>query len=120
VRHTLVLLKTFFNLGKSEIPASRIAIEESSRLRDDRREETEEESEDMDCDWAGVNCVVVLPYMVFVGWFRREFREVVWYMIAGVCWVFLDARRRDVNIDGRTWGSGSCLSLKRPREQVYM
>jgi hypothetical protein len=47
---TLVLLRTFFSRGKSEIPVSRIAIEESKRLRDDRREETEEESVDMAWD----------------------------------------------------------------------
>lgn len=45
-----MLLKTFFNLGKSEIPASNIEIEESSRLREERNEETEEASVDMDWD----------------------------------------------------------------------
>ena len=47
---TLVLLRTFFNLGKSDIPASSIEIEESRRLSEERSEDTEEESEDMDCD----------------------------------------------------------------------
>jgi hypothetical protein len=51
-------------------------MDESRRLSEDRREDTEEDSEDMDCDWEDVNWVVLLPYIVFVGWFRRELSDV--------------------------------------------
>lgn len=46
-----MLVKTFFSLGKSEIPASRMEIEESRRLNEDRREETEDESVLRAWDW---------------------------------------------------------------------
>ena len=42
-RHTLVVLKTVFRRGKSEIPESRMEILLSRVLREARREATEEE-----------------------------------------------------------------------------
>ena len=51
VEHTLVLLSTFFIRGKSRMPESRIEIEESRRLREERRDETEEARVVMLWDW---------------------------------------------------------------------
>ena len=45
-----VVVSTVFRRGKSETPASRMAIEESRRDRELRREETEAEREFKDCD----------------------------------------------------------------------
>ena len=47
---TRVELKTVFRRGKSEIPLSRMEIEESSREREERREVTEAVREAAACD----------------------------------------------------------------------
>lgn len=53
VTRTRVDDKTVFRRGKSEMPASRIEIEESRSEREDRREATDEDSEERDCDCEG-------------------------------------------------------------------
>lgn len=44
-RLTLVVCRTFDNLGKSFTPLSSILMDESSSCKDDRREETEDDKE---------------------------------------------------------------------------
>lgn len=56
--HTRVLLKTVFRRGKSEIPESRIEMEESRREREERKEVTDALSDweagvaILTCDWS--------------------------------------------------------------------
>ena len=54
---TRVEVKTRFKRGKSEIPASRMEIEESRREREERSEATDAVSEERDCDCA-CDCIV--------------------------------------------------------------
>lgn len=46
-----MLDRTVLRRGKSDMPASRMAIEESSRVREVRREVTDAEREVTDWDW---------------------------------------------------------------------
>ena len=56
---TRVELKTVFRRGKSEIPLSRMEIEESSREREERREVTEAVREAAACEAAACEAVIL-------------------------------------------------------------
>ena len=58
-RQTRVELRTVLRRGKSAIPASRMEIEESRRVRDDRKEVTDALSEAADEDWFAILAVLV-------------------------------------------------------------
>jgi hypothetical protein len=57
-RQTLVEPNTVFRRGKSAIPASRMEIEESRRVREERRDVTDALSEAADEDWFAILLVV--------------------------------------------------------------
>lgn len=56
---TRVELRTVLRRGKSAIPASRMEIEESRRVREDRKEATDALREAADEDWFAILVVLV-------------------------------------------------------------
>jgi hypothetical protein len=83
-RLTRVEARTFLRRGKSEMPASRMDIEESRREREERREVTDALSDWRDCDCeCDCNCDCNI---VFFSWVFWRLVPWLWCCVAVLLW----------------------------------